>query len=61
MQKFFRDAKQQNLEDEDEEKTLDIADDPCIIPDIKNYLEPPSDIINFEQICDYIMAFIILF
>ena len=45
MQKFFPYAKKQNLEDEDEETTLDIVDDPCLTSDIEKYLEQPFEII----------------
>ena len=30
---------------EDEEETLKIVDDPCLIPDIEKYLEQPFEII----------------
>ena len=30
---------------EDEEKTLDVIDSPCLIPDIEKYLEQPIEII----------------
>ena len=51
MQKFFPDAKKQNLVDEDAETTLDIVDITCLTPDIKKYLEQPFEIICESLFC----------